>query len=121
MRFAIAAVCALTLLAGPALADPHKDESGKGRWGDDRGHREFNMERGPDRDRGYNRGRGFDRDREYNRDREYSRDRGYDRGRGSYGMDRERKQEFWDGNCKVERKWERNGEYKEERKCKGGW
>ncbi|MBO9328127.1 hypothetical protein A6B37_08805 [Achromobacter sp. HZ01] len=28
------------------------------------------------------------------------------------------KQEYWDGNCKVERKWKRNGDYKEERKCK---
>ncbi|MCW8127031.1 glycine zipper 2TM domain-containing protein [Microbulbifer halophilus] len=32
----------------------------------------------------------------------------------------ERKEEFWDGNCKVERKWSRNGDYKEERKCEGG-
>lgn len=37
--------------------------------------------------------------------------------RGHYGGDH--KQEYWDGNCKVERKWERNGDYKEERKCKG--
>ena len=28
------------------------------------------------------------------------------------------KEEYWDGNCKVERKWEGNGDYKEERKCK---
>ncbi|WP_051340809.1 glycine zipper 2TM domain-containing protein [Azospirillum halopraeferens] len=27
---------------------------------------------------------------------------------------------YWDGPCKVERKWKRNGDYKEERKCKGG-
>jgi hypothetical protein len=33
---------------------------------------------------------------------------------------REYKEEYWDGNCKVERKWEKGGEYKEERKCKGG-
>lgn len=31
---------------------------------------------------------------------------------------REYKEEYWDGNCKVERKWEKSGEYKEERKCK---
>jgi hypothetical protein len=31
----------------------------------------------------------------------------------------EYKQEYWDGNCKVERKLEKNGDYKEERKCKG--
>lgn len=30
----------------------------------------------------------------------------------------ERKEEYWDGNCKVERTWKRNGDYKEERKCK---
>lgn len=36
------------------------------------------------------------------------------RGRGRGG---EWKEEFWDGNCKVERKWEKGGEYKEERKC----
>lgn len=29
------------------------------------------------------------------------------------------KEEYWDGNCKVERKWKRNGDYVEERKCKG--
>ncbi|WP_425462819.1 hypothetical protein [Methylibium rhizosphaerae] len=33
---------------------------------------------------------------------------------------REYKEEFRDGNCKVERKWEKDGEYKEERKCKDG-
>jgi hypothetical protein len=30
----------------------------------------------------------------------------------------EYKQEFWDGNCKVEIK-QKNGDYKEERKCRG--
>ncbi|SDJ60173.1 glycine zipper 2TM domain-containing protein [Microbulbifer yueqingensis] len=29
------------------------------------------------------------------------------------------KEEYWDGNCKVERKWKRNGDYEEERKCRG--
>ncbi len=33
---------------------------------------------------------------------------------------REFKEEFWDGNCKVERKFKGNGDYKEKRKCKGG-
>lgn len=32
----------------------------------------------------------------------------------------ERKEEFWDGNCKVKREWKKNGEYEEERKCKPG-
>lgn len=36
-----------------------------------------------------------------------------------YGRDRhEYKEEYWDGNCKVKRKLKKDGEYKEERKCK---
>ncbi|MDK6080196.1 hypothetical protein [Massilia varians] len=39
-------------------------------------------------------------------------------GKGRHGDKRgEYKEEYWDGNCKVERKYEKN-EYKEERKCK---
>ena len=57
------------MLASPALADPWKDESGKGRWGGG--------------DRGY-----------------YGR---------SYNEAREYKQEYRQGNCKIERKWERDG------------
>ncbi|HYD95012.1 MAG TPA: hypothetical protein VEC01_06775 [Noviherbaspirillum sp.] len=41
---------------------------------------------------------------------------GHGKGRGHER--REYKEEFWDGNCKVERKLEKSGEYKEERKCK---
>ena len=29
------------------------------------------------------------------------------------------KETYWDGHCKVERKWKKNGEYKEKRKCRG--
>jgi hypothetical protein len=41
--------------------------------------------------------------------------------RGGYGgpYAREDKEEFRRGDCKIERKWERSGEYKEEIKCKG--
>lgn len=102
MRYGLIALFAASLLATPASADPDKDESGKGRRGD-RGQPEFNFDRGNDRGRGYDR------------------DRGYERGRGSYSMDRDYKQEFRQGNCKVKRKWKRNGEYKEETKCKGGY
>ena len=42
---------------------------------------------------------------------------GHGKGRGHDR--REFKEEYWDGNCKVERKLEKNGDYKEERKCKG--
>ena len=31
----------------------------------------------------------------------------------------EGKQEFWEGPCKVEREWKNDGEYKEQRECKG--
>lgn len=31
------------------------------------------------------------------------------------------KESYRDGPCKVERKWDRKGHYKEERKCKGGY
>jgi len=32
---------------------------------------------------------------------------------------RDHKEAFWDGPCKVEREWKKNGDYKEERKCEG--
>jgi hypothetical protein len=40
---------------------------------------------------------------------------------GGYGgpYAREYKEEFRGRDCKIERKWERGGEYKEEIKCKG--
>ncbi len=77
MRFILTIASLLGLLTSPALADPRKDESGKGRLGYDRGHY-----------------------RAYNYDREY-------------------KQEYRRGPCKIERKWGKHGEYKEETKCKG--
>ncbi|MDQ9169563.1 hypothetical protein Q8A64_03970 [Oxalobacteraceae bacterium R-40] len=39
-------------------------------------------------------------------------------GKGHKHDRREFKEEYWDGECKVKRKLEKNGEYKEERKCK---
>lgn len=44
---------------------------------------------------------------------------GHGKGRGRGHDKREYKEEYWDGNCKFERKYEKHGEYKEERKCKG--
>lgn len=67
----LALVTIAACLALPAVADPYKDESGKGYYKGDR--------------------------------------RGYKGG--------EHKEKYWDGNCKVERKWEKNGKYKEEREC----
>jgi len=60
---------------------------------------------------------GHGRERGYSRN--YDRDDDGDRGR-RYREGRERKVEYDDGNCKVERKWGKDGEYKEERKCRGG-
>lgn len=40
---------------------------------------------------------------------------GHGKGRGHDR--REFKEEYWDGNCKVERKMDKRGNYKEERKC----
>ena len=31
---------------------------------------------------------------------------------------KEYKEEYWGGQCKIERKWKKNGEYKEKRKCR---
>jgi surface antigen len=45
---------------------------------------------------------------------------GKGRGHGhGHAYGHERKEEFWQGDCKIKRKWEKDGEYKEERKCKG--
>lgn len=41
---------------------------------------------------------------------------GHGKGRGHDR--REYKEEYWDGNCKVKRKQDKNGEYEEERKCR---
>lgn len=49
----------------------------------------------------------------------YDRDDDDDGKRRGHAYGHERKEEYRDGNCKIERKWEKNGDYKEERKCKG--
>ncbi|WP_225783619.1 hypothetical protein [Xenophilus sp. Marseille-Q4582] len=44
----------------------------------------------------------------------------HDPGHGQRGQGhRAHKEVYWDGPCKVERKWKKDGAYKEERKCKG--
>ncbi|AIJ47815.1 membrane lipoprotein, cell wall extensin motif protein [Comamonas testosteroni TK102] len=42
----------------------------------------------------------------------------HDRHHHHHHHKREHKEEYWDGQCKVERKWKSNGEYKEKRKCR---
>lgn len=39
-------------------------------------------------------------------------------GNHRHGKRGEYKEEYWDGQCKVKRKVKKNGEFKEERKCK---
>ncbi|HJV87631.1 MAG TPA: hypothetical protein VJ698_19335 [Noviherbaspirillum sp.] len=34
------------------------------------------------------------------------------------GNGHKHKEKYWDGNCKVERKFKKNGEFEEKRKCK---
>ena len=36
-----------------------------------------------------------------------------------HGHYHEGKQKFWEGPCKVEREWEKDGDYQEKRECKG--
>ena len=44
----------------------------------------------------------------------------YDRIAAHYGpMGRDVKEEFRDGPCRIERKWERDGDYEERIKCRG--
>lgn len=77
---------------GGASADPHKDESGKGRW---RG--------GYERSYAYpDSGYGYSNQRPRRERRAF-------------------KQEWDDGTCKFERKLEKSGEYKEEVKCRNGY
>lgn len=80
MKAILPALAMVAFLGSPVLADPWKDESGKGRW--------------------HYGGPVYDYDYDYD--------------------DREYKEEFWAGNCKIEREWD-DGEYKEERECKGKW
>ncbi len=84
---------------GSAHADPGKDESGKGR--------ELNS---------YNT---YEHDGVPGFGPELSDLRGgY---RQPYRVAREFKEEYDDGNCKYERKLKKNGEYKEEIKCRSGY
>src|SRR3712207_5949322 len=99
-----ATIAALALLitgwAGTALADPDKDESGKGR------------ERGAYAT-AYSGVPGFGPEEE-----DLLRNDGYERPRRERRAEREFKEEYDDGNCKYERKMEKSGEYKEEVKCR---
>jgi hypothetical protein len=38
--------------------------------------------------------------------------------RGHHHHHASAKQQYWDGACMVERKWKKNGDYKEERRCR---
>jgi hypothetical protein len=55
------------------------------------------------------------------RERGYSYERGYGYDQPRRRASREFKEEYDDGRCKVERKLEKSGEYKEEVKCRSGY
>jgi surface antigen len=44
--------------------------------------------------------------------------KGHGHGHGHKHKAHEHKEEYWEGNCKIERKWEKDGDYKEKRTCK---
>lgn len=90
MRSTLLLAALAGMLAVPALhADPDKDESGHGR-GHKHGHHKHKHEHKHAHKHGHGHG---------------------------HGHKNEYKEEYWDGNCKVERKW-KDDEYKEERKCR---
>lgn len=90
MKHVVVMMLAVAASSGVAVADPGKDEGGKGR---ERAARELRL------------------DRDGARGRE-------DWGKGPRRAAREFKEEYDDGRCRVERKLERSGEYKEEIKCR---
>lgn len=97
MRWALASL-AVVGFTGAASADPDKD--GKGR---ERGGHAIYADAVP----------GFGPEREDAWDSSYSSDR-------PRRASREFKEEYDDGVCKTERKLEKDGEYKEETKCRDG-
>jgi hypothetical protein len=90
---AIVAVLALLVISSPALANPWEVEGGYAGWWNGDGDWRVEEGYGP-----------------------YRQDRGY---KGHPTLFGGYEEEIWDGNCKIERKWEGDGDYREERHCHG--
>jgi hypothetical protein len=91
MKTIVAVLTVLVVMSSPASANPWELEGGDGGWwgGDWR----IDEDHGP-----------------------YGEDRGY---RGHPTLFGGYEDEIWDGDCKIEREWEGDGDYREERECHG--
>jgi hypothetical protein len=89
MKTTMAVLALLVALNSAAYANPWELEQGYGGWWD--GAWNSDEDHGP-----------------------YNHDQGYEGHRTLFGGYEEK---IWDGDCKIERKWERDGDYKEEREC----
>ena len=89
MKATVALVALLVLLGSPASANPWELEHGNAGWSDGPTY----VDHGP-----YDHAEGY---------------KGHPTLFGGY------EEEFWDGDCKIEREWEGDGDYREERECHG--
>ncbi len=89
MKSIVAVLALLVVMSGSATANPWVLDGGDGGWWN--GDWRFDEDHGP-----------------------YRQDRGY---RGHPTLFGGYEEEIWDGDCKIERKWEGDGDYREEREC----
>jgi surface antigen len=63
-----------------------------------------------------------DRDHDDKHGDKHGHKHGHEHGHERHGQHQHgHKEVYWDGNCKVERKWEKDGDFKEKRKCKADY
>jgi hypothetical protein len=91
MKATVAVLALLLALSSPAFANPWDLEHGNPGWSDDPGN--YDEDHGP-----YDHAQGYE---------------GHPTLFGGY------EEEFWDGDCRIEREWEGDGDYREERDCHG--
>jgi hypothetical protein len=89
MKNIVAILVLLVVMSGSASANPWVLDDGNGGWWN--GDWRFDEDRGP-----------------------YGQDRGY---RGHPTLFGGYEEEIWDGDCRIEREWEGDGDYREEREC----
>jgi hypothetical protein len=90
MKNIVVVLALLVVMSGSAAAEPWVvDGGGYGGWWN--GDWRFDEDHGP-----------------------YRQDRGY---RGHPTLFGGYEEEIWDGDCRIERKWEGDGDYREEREC----
>ena len=89
MKTIVAITAVLVVMSNPALANPWGPRAGYGGWSNEDW--QVHEDQGP-----------------YHQDRGY---RGHPTLFGGY------EEEIWDGDCRIEREWEGDGDYREEREC----